>query len=464
MSPLRLLLVDDDPASLHLVERFVETEGFQISTASTAEEAEQIIPESKPHVIVLDVVLPGMDGFTFLSKLKEKFSDTEVILLTGNASVERAVEAIRDGACDYIEKPVVRARLIASLRKARQQIALRQENAALRNRLNTRTREMLVGLSSSMEEIRRTIERVASGDMSVFIDGESGTGKEVAAEMIHRLSSRSNEPLVKISCAAIPENLLESEMFGYEKGAFTGAGQSKAGKFEIAHRGTLFLDEIGEMSPGLQAKLLRVLQDGQFSRLGSNDLRTVDVRVISATNVEVDQAIAAGKFRQDLLYRLNVVHLRMPPLRERLDDIPLLAAHFLEELRRKLDLPTLTLSANGVRHLQSHSWPGNVRELRNVLERAVALRRGLTLEPSDCVLGRPASNLSPPGGASLGGLNFPIGTSLEEMERRMIRAALDACQGDKERAAAMLGISSRTIYRKLDALESSTGSRDSATP
>ena len=265
-----MLLVEDDPASLHLVERWVETEGFQIATASSAEEAEQMASVFLPHLVLTDVLLPGKDGFALLMKIREQHPQTEVILLTGYASVERAVEAIRDGACDYLEKPLDRSRLLASLRKARQQIALRLENLELHRRLSAHAREMLVGQSPAMQEIRQTIERIACNDLNVFIEGESGTGKEIVAEMIHRLSTRARHQLIKISCAAIPENLLESEMFGHEKGAFTGAIQSKAGKFELAHQGILFMDEIGEMNPALQAKLLRVLQNGEFTRLGSN--------------------------------------------------------------------------------------------------------------------------------------------------------------------------------------------------
>ncbi len=444
-APLHMLLVDDDPASLHLVGRFVETEGFHVSTARNAEEAERMALETHPHLVIADVVLPGKDGFALLARLKEKLPQTEVILLTGHASVERAVDAIRDGACDYIEKPVDRARLVAALRKAKQQIALRLENLDLRGRLDAQAREMLVGQSEPIAEIRKTIERVASGNMSVFIEGESGTGKEIAAEMLHRLGVRAREQLVKVSCAAIPENLLESEMFGYEKGAFTGATQARAGKFEFAHQGTLFLDEIGEMSTGLQAKLLRVLQDGQFSRLGGNEMRTVDVRVVCATNVEVEKAIAAGKFREDLFYRLNVVRLRMPPLRDRLDDVPLLAAHFLGRFRKRMNVEELQISPGALQKLQGHSWPGNVRELANAIERAVALHRGPVIEAVDFDFGskvRPVSKGTP-------SLTFELGTSLEKVEDQMIRAAMDACGGDKEKAASMLGISSRTIYRKL---------------
>ncbi|MBI4026115.1 MAG: sigma-54-dependent Fis family transcriptional regulator [Verrucomicrobia bacterium] len=447
ISSLRMLLVDDDPASLHLLERFVETEGFEVATARNAEEAERIALELQPHLVITDIILPGKDGFALLARFKEKLPQTEVMLLTGHASVERAVEAIRDGACDYIEKPVNRSRLIASLRKARQQIALRLENLDLRERLTAQAREMLVGQSAAIEGVRRTIGRVAGGNMSVFIAGESGTGKEIAAEMLHRLGARAREPLVKVSCAAIPENLLESEMFGYEKGAFTGASQAKAGKFEMAHRGTLFLDEIGEMNPGLQAKLLRVLQDGQFTRLGGNEVRSVDVRVVSATNVEVEKAIGAGKFREDLFYRLNVVHLRMPSLREHLDDVPLLAAHFLGLLRRKLNIEKLEISSEALKLLQSHSWPGNVRELANAMERATALRRGSTLETSDFALGAESVPKTP--AFTEKQLVIELGTPLEAVEDRMIRAALAACGGDKEKAAAMLGISARTIYRKL---------------
>jgi len=442
-----MLLVEDDPSALHLLERFVEKEGFEVRTSANAEEAERLALDYRPHLVIADVVLTGKDGFTLLSRLKETLPETEVILLTGHASVDRAVEAIREGACDYLEKPIDRSRLIASVRRTRQQVALRLENMELRSRLTTHVREMLVGQSPAIEKIRRTIEQVAGGDMNVFIEGESGTGKEVAAEMLHHLGIRSRGPLIKVSCAAIPETLLESEMFGHEKGAFTGAAQSRAGKFELADGGTLFLDEVGEMTSSLQAKLLRVLQDGRFTRLGSNEVRTADVRVVAATNVNVAQAVSSGKFREDLLYRLNVIHLRMPPLRERAEDIPFLVTHFLAALRKRLKVEELPVAPAAMKLLQNHSWPGNVRELINTLERAVSLRRGPLLDVQDFVLAPTA--VAATGPSSTRGLLFELGTPLEQVEKQMIRAAMEASGGSKERAAAMLGISTRTIYRKL---------------
>ncbi len=441
---LRLLLVDDDPASLHLLERLVEQEGFDVLKAMSVEEAERVAFEFHPHVVITDVVLPDADGYALMGRLKEKLPESEVMLLTGHASVERAVDAIRDGACDYIEKPVVRSRLVASLRKARQQVALKLENLELRNRLAAQVQETLVGQNPRIEEVRRTIERVAGSDTSVFVEGESGTGKEIVAEMIHRLSGRARQALIKVSCAAIPENLLESEMFGHEKGAFTGAAYSKPGKFELAHHGTLFLDEIGEMKPELQAKLLRVLQDGKISRLGSTEDREVNVRIVCATNVDVEKAIAAGNFRNDLFYRINVVRLSLPPLRDRLDDVPLLVTHFLSQINRKLQIGGVHVTPAALEKLQNYTWPGNIRQLKNVMERAVALRQGSVLDVSDFVLGE-----SPAAPKSGNNLVIELGTPMEEVEHRMIMAALGACQGDKEKAAAMLGISSRTIYRKL---------------
>ncbi|MDD2708909.1 MAG: sigma-54 dependent transcriptional regulator [Verrucomicrobiae bacterium] len=448
---LRILLVEDDPASLHLLERWVEVEGFEIGKAASVEEAEKVMGSFGPHVILTDILLPGRDGFALLTKVRHEQLPMEVILLTGHASVERAVEAIREGACDYIEKPVQRSRLQAALHKARQQILLRLENLELRHRLAAQASELLVGQSAVMREIRGGIERSAAGDMNVLIEGESGTGKEVAAELIHQLSPRASQPLIKISCAAIPENLLESEMFGYEKGAFTGAGQAKAGKFELAHRGTLFLDEVGEMSPSLQAKLLRVLQDGRFARLGGNEVKAVDVRVVSATNVDVEKAIADGRFREDLYYRLNVVRLKMPPLRDRLDDVPLLVEHFLAQLRRKLNLPEMEVSEEAMAKLKSCRWPGNVRQLANAVERAMAFRQGRVLEAADFVMDEiPSQPVVKSGGAEgKRSLVFELGMPLDEVERRMIHAAMESCDGDKEKAAVLLGISARTIYRKL---------------
>jgi two-component system response regulator HydG len=448
-TPLKLLLVDDDPASLHLVERFVETEGFEVVTSSNGEDALKLAEKIIPDLVITDVVLPGMDGFSLLARLREKLPQTEVIVLTGHATVERAVEAIRDGACDYIEKPVQRSRLIASLRKAKQQIALRLENLELRKQLATQARDLMIGESPRILEIRNQIERIAGSNSNVFIDGESGTGKEVAAELIHRLSPRAQHLLVKVSCAAIPDNLLESEMFGYQKGAFTGAHMNKEGKFEVAHKGTLFLDEIGEMSAGLQAKLLRVIQDGQFSRLGHNETRQVDVRIVCATNIDVEKAISKGSFRQDLFYRLNVVHLHMPPLKDRLEDIPLLVQHFLDQERREQGIEGLEITSAALDKLAQHGWPGNVRELSNAVERAVALRKSQRLDAEDFSLGpRPRKTLD---GSSP--IIFEVGSSLGDIERQVILRTLERCNGDKEKAAAMLGISSRTIYRKIEELD-----------
>jgi two-component system response regulator HydG len=445
-----MLLVEDDPASLHLLERWVEKEGLEITTAASAEEAEKLLGSFKPHLVLTDIVLPGKDGFALLDKIQKEKLPMQVILLTGHASVEHAVAAIRDGACDYIEKPLQQSRLLASIHKARHQIVLQLENLALRQRLAVQASEVMVGQTAVIQEVRQTIARIADGDMNVFIEGESGTGKEIAAELIHQLSPRADRPLIKVSCAAIPENLLESEMFGYEKGAFTGAMQAKAGKFELAHEGTLFLDEVAEMNSALQAKFLRVLQDGKFSRLGGNELRTVNVRVLSATNIRVEEAIASGKFREDLFYRLNVVRLRMPPLRERAEDVPLLVEHFLEQSRRKLRLGNLSISSEALARLQSYSWPGNVRQLANAIERAVVLRRQDCLDTGDFELDESAPTPAAGKSAVRRTLSFDLGTPLADVEHRMIKAAIEACNGDKEKAAVLLGISSRTIYRKLE--------------
>jgi len=353
---------------------------------------------------------------------------------------------MRLGAYDFIQKPLDRAELLKAVGKALEKRQLATENRQLREQLHQqRTEESLVGNSPAIVALKKMLRQIAPTDVSVLIHGESGTGKEVVADVIHALSQRHGQPIVKISCAAIPETLLESELFGYERGAFTGASNAKPGKFECAHAGTLFLDEIAEMSPALQAKLLRVLQDGRFQRLGSTRDIQIDVRVISATHVDIQKAIREGRFREDLYYRLNVVQVFLPPLRERREDIPLLADYFLKKYAARMQKDVRIIAADALDQLLAHSWPGNVRELENTLQRAIAVIGGDSIQSFQLT---PALGGPPRVGVLGPSVLLPVGTTLAEAENKLVSATLAECGGDKEKAAHLLGISSRTLYRR----------------
>jgi two-component system response regulator HydG len=356
---------------------------------------------------------------------------------------------MRLGAYDFIEKPLDRAALVRAVRKAVEKQQLAAENRRLRDELEQRRgAEALIGNSPGMVAIKKLLHQIAPTDVSVLIQGESGTGKEVVADALHQLSPRRDAAILKISCAAIPDALLESELFGYERGAFTGAGNAKQGKFELADGGTLFLDEIAEMSTQLQAKLLRVLQDGSFQRLGSTKNIHVDMRLISASHVDLPQAIAQKKFREDLYYRLNVVHITIPPLRERQEDIPLLANHFVRKYASRMQKEIRAIAPEAMQQLLQHPWPGNVRELENAIQRAIAVAQDDTIR--SFILCAPAASSAGGPTASVTGANvtIPIGTPLAQVENRLISETLTLCGGDKEKAARLLGVSSRTLYRR----------------
>jgi two-component system response regulator HydG len=443
-----VLVVDDEPSLLKALEKTLKGAGYEVATAPSAEEALAILPDVDPQVVVTDLILPNMDGIDLLRQIKEIAPATEVLLMTGHASIERAVEAMRLGAFDFVEKPIDRRRLLRLMDKALERQSLLAENVLLRGRLaEQESATRMVGMSASVMEMRKVAAQISASDVPVLITGESGTGKEVIADLIHSLSSRAKGPIIKISCAAIPEDLLESELFGYERGAFSGAVKSKPGRIELADKGTLFLDEIGDMMPSMQAKLLRVLQDGMLQRLGGTRDISADVRIISATNLDIGQAIQDKRFRADLYHRLNVIEIRVPPLRDRLDDLPLLVTHFLKRHGNASGNKIEGVTPEVLEVLARHDWPGNVRELENVIQRALATATGPLLLGSDLHFAS-AQTRRPAPAADGDAVAIPLGTTLADAEELLINRTLSRCGGDRQKAARVLGISSRTLFRR----------------
>jgi two-component system response regulator HydG len=441
-----ILLVDDDERLLRAAGKVLAAGGYRVVSASSGREALAALREHPAALAICDLRLPDVDGIALLQQARRLRPDIEVVMVTGHGSVEKAVEAMRLGAYDFIEKPLDSTGLLKVVAKAFERQQLSRENRRLRRELDQdRGPEALIGGSPAMEAVRALIRQAAPTDVNVLIQGESGTGKELVANALHHLSGRSDGPLVKISCAAIPETLLESELFGHERGAFTGAAAAKPGKFELADGGSLLLDEIAEMSPSLQAKLLRVLQDGRFQRLGGTRELQADVRLLAATHADIPRALAEGKFRTDLYYRINTLQIPLPALRDRRDDIPLLAAHFLSRAAAAMSKPVCAIGPRALEQLIAHSWPGNVRELEHVVERAVALATGDTITAFTFApaMAGAAGQTSPEGPQ----LSLPIGTTVDEATRRLIQATVEQYGGNKLKAARILGIPPRTMYR-----------------
>ena len=389
--------------------------------------------------------MPGMTGLDLLRSIRALSQQTEVILITAYGTIEMAVDAMKQGAYDFVVKPFKRHDILRPVRRALERHALVEENRRLRTELEKSLgARTIIGQSPIMRDTLELVDQVAPSSATVLVTGESGTGKELAARAIHSGSRRASKPFVAINCAAIPDSILESELFGYEKGAFTGAVQRREGRFERAHTGTLFLDEIGEMAPHVQVKLLRVLQEGEIERLGGTEPISVDCRIVAATNRDLAAEVREGRFREDLYYRLNVITVELPPLRERPEDVPLLAHHFLGKYAQKNGKEILGITAEAMGLLSRYQWQGNVRELENVIERAVVLARGDQITESELPHGVKS------GQSSTRTLSIPLGTPLEEVERRLITETLRITKGDKRLAAQMLGIATRTIYRKLD--------------
>jgi DNA-binding NtrC family response regulator len=439
--------------------------GHEVTTEESAEGALERMLTATPDLLITDLNLPGKSGLELIADLRRRRIDTTTLVLTGHASIDSAIEATRSGVYDYLVKPVDQERLESAVRKSLERSSLRRELRMLRQELVRSGRlQELVGRSPLMLELFEMIDHVAPTDASVLVTGESGTGKELVARSVHRLSMRGDSRLVAINCAAIPENLLESEIFGHEKGAFTDATASRAGCFELADGGTLFLDEIGDMPVDLQSKLLRILEDGVVRRLGGGEERVVDVRVVAATNAPVDALLREGRLREDLYYRLNVFTLHIPPLRERRDDIPLLAEHFLAHFVEKSGKAIVGFSESAMLLLRNHDWPGNGRELRNAVHRAVILCAESEIRPHhlpDPVRGGFAPVSGADNGAAASAVTIPIGTAVRDAERSLILATLDACHGNRTHAAALLKITPKTLYAKLKRYESDDDSPES---
>ena len=437
-----VLVVDDDESNRVTMERILVREGYAVRHASSGREAMESFRADPPDLILTDLKMPGMSGIDLLRAARKVDADVEVVVMTAYGTVETAVEAMKEGAYDFVSKPLKRIELVTCLRKALEKRTLQLENRRLRERLAVVGDGDIIGRSQVMRALMDEAEQVAPADATILISGVNGTGKGRLARALHRMSRRRARRFVTVNCAAIPETLLESELFGYEKGAFTGAMQRKSGRFDLARGGTLFLDEISEMQPSAQLRLLRVLQDGEYERVGGTDTLKADVRIIAATNRDIEKEVEAGRLRQDLFYRLNVIRMNVPALRDRDDDIALLAQHFLVLYSRKNGKEAGGITTEALEALQSWSWPGNVRELENAIERAVVLCRG---EKVDVIDLPPALR---EGKSSRKRLSFEVGTPLKTVERRMIEETLRLCGGDKTVAASLMGITARTIYRR----------------
>ncbi len=448
MSDTTVLVVDDDRANLESVARIFQREGLATLTTASGQEALELMRRPEVAVLVTDLMMPGVDGQELLRAARAMRPDVEVILMTAYGTVETAVAAMKDGAYDFITKPLKRHALVKAVQKALERQALVAENRDLKARLadlGAPGGRTIVGQAPAFRAFMDTLRQAAPSAATMLLVGESGTGKELAARAIHELSPRAKGPFIAVNCAALPETILEAELFGVEKGAYTGAAARREGRFERAHGGTLFLDEVADIPLSAQVKLLRVLQEGELERLGGTQVVKVDVRVVAATNKDLTREVAEGRFREDLYYRLNVVEVRVPSLASRREDNPLLADHLLRRFAATNSKPNQGLSKEAMAALEDYAWPGNVRELEHAIERAVVLCRGEVIEPSDL----PETVRGGPRG-SAGQLVIPIGTPMEEIERRVIHETLRHTKGDKTLAARLLGIAARTIYRKLE--------------
>ncbi len=458
----RVLVVDNDPIVAESLAEFLSEEGYSASTACGGEEALRAIASgaesgSRFQVVLSDVSMPGMDGMELLRKVRERHPALAFVVMTGYGAIESAVEALRAGASDYLTKPIVDAELRVAMERAMREQALRVENSTLRRRLDKHEGfENIVGADCRMRKVFELVEAVAPSRTTVLMTGESGTGKSLIAREIHRRSPRSKKPFVELACGSIPETLLESELFGHVKGAFTGAHADKQGRFQAADGGTLFLDEINSASPGMQLKLLRVLQERKFEPVGSSESIEVDVRVVLASNQALEDLVADGRFRQDLYYRINVVKIDLPPLRERVGDIPLLAERMLAEFSGELNKQLVGFSAEAMDALRRYPFPGNVRELRNAVERAAVLSRSPTIQLGDLpqtISGGDSPLADRIAEAEEGSWSpMPLAEALREPERKILLKALEANDWNRQQTADDLEINRTTLYKKMKQL------------
>jgi len=460
----RVLVIDDDPGVRDYLEALVSRQGYEVVAVAGGEEALRTLGSAPPDLVTLDMVLPGMDGLDTLRELKKRAPDVPVIMLSGHGQARTIVEAMKLGASDFLRKPFEVEELELAFQKALEKRALTAEVEQLRGRARRESEMMILGGDNQkMREVREIIEQVADTDITVLIRGESGTGKELVARALYQLSSRRDRPFVKVNCAALPSELLESELFGFERGAFTGAQRRKLGKFEYANHGTIFLDEISEMHPNLQAKLLQVLQDGEFSRLGGESDVRVDARILAATNRDLEVAVAEGSFREDLYYRLNVVTIQIPPLRERRDAIPLLVDHFLRKYNEQYKKDVKQLSPQTMEVIMGYAWPGNVRELENMVKRMVVLENESTVleEIAHRDVARAEARGEEPDALDLDGLEAELangrGVDLKALskraaqmaEKRVIERVLAQTRWNRKEAATRLRISYKALLYKM---------------
>lgn len=442
-----ILIIDDEPKMCKVLKFALEPEGYSVTTAENAEEGMDRFNQNEFDLVVTDLKMPGKDGLFVLDTVKKQKPNTEVILMTAYATAQNAVDAMKKGAYDYIIKPFEMDELKLKVKHIIEKRNLAEENIQLKKELKDKySLENMVGMSGAMQEVYKMAEKVAPTDATVLIRGESGTGKELVAQAIHHLSPRSSEPFVAVNCGALPESLLESELFGHEKGAFTGADKMKVGRFELAGSGTIFLDEIGEISPSTQVKLLRVLQNRQIERLGGTKTIQIKARTIAATNRDLEEMLKDNSFREDLYYRINVFPINLPPLRDRKEDIPNLVSHFLKKLDKEED----AIDSAVLNHLMKYRWPGNVRELENIVERALIMSGTGKITEEDL----PPHIKNIPSSSGGGSLEIPAeGLSLEQVEKDLIKNALNKAAGNKSKAAKLLGITRRKLYSMMERLD-----------
>ncbi len=447
MTKIRILVVEDEPDQRRIVAGILRGVGHAVEDVGTAEEAIERLRAASFELVLSDWKLPGADGMAVLAEIRERHPGVAFIMVTAYGSISNAVEAIRAGADDYLAKPFQREALLLAVEKACQTRRLADENRRLAEALSERDRLVdLVGSSASMQKLFRRVEKVAGTDVTVMLTGESGTGKELTARALHTLSKRSGERFVAVNCAAIPEGLLESEFFGAERGAYTGADRARQGKFETAHKGTLFLDEIGELPPAIQPKLLRAIQEGSFTRVGGAREIQVDIRIIAATNRDLKAEVSAGRFREDLFYRLNVVPVSLPPLRERREDISQLISYFVERAAKRHGMTPPMIPSKILKRLIDYAWPGNVRELANVVERLLLLADGDRVSEEDLPL-----ELVEPAGSAAGSFRMPPqGLSWEKHERECLRQAMELAAGNRARAARLLDLPYKAFLYRLE--------------